>query len=79
MERFGALQYSPRPDLEQGRCTGRNLAGLVADGGGTKVGEQEEVASYLREASIGAEMAGSGSPARNRGRRQQFLVAAALW
>jgi len=27
------------------------------------VGEQEEVASYLREASVGAEMAGGGSPA----------------
>ena len=37
--------------------------GLVAGGGGTGVGEQEEVASYLREASVGAEMAGGGSPA----------------
>ena len=36
---------------------------------GTGVGEQEEVTSYLMEASVGAEMAGGGSPARNRGRQ----------
>ena len=62
-----ALQWSPWPDLQHGRRAGRNPAGVVAGGGGTGVGEQEEVASYLREASVGAEMAGGGSPARNRG------------
>jgi len=55
--------------LQHWRRAGRNPAGVVAGGGGTGVGEEEEVASYLREASVGAEMAGGGSPARNRGRR----------
>jgi len=64
--------------LAQGRRAGRNPAGLVVDGGGTRAGEQEEVASYLREDSVGAEMAGGGSPARKSGRRRQFLAAAAL-
>ena len=39
LERFGALQYSPWQDLEQGRRAGRNPAGLVAGGGGIGVGE----------------------------------------
>jgi len=79
LERFGALQCSPWPGLEQGRRAGRNPAGLVTSGGGTGVGEQEEVASYLREASVGAKMAGGGSSTRKRGwRRWQFLAAAVL-
>ena len=78
LERFGALQCSPWPDLEQGRRAGQNPLGVVAGGRGTGVREQEEVASYLREASGGAEMARGGSPARKSGRRRQFLAAAAL-
>jgi hypothetical protein len=78
LERFGALQCSPWPDLEQGRRAGRNPEGLVTGGGGTGVGEQEEAASYLREASVGAKMAGGSSSGRKRGRRRQFLAAAAL-
>ena len=78
LERFGALQCSPWPDLEQGRRAGQNPAGLVAGDGVTGVGEQEEVASYLREASVGAEMAGGGSPAMKSGRGRHFLAAAVL-
>ena len=73
LERFGALQWSPWPDLQHGRRVGRNPAGVVAGGGGTGVGEQEEVASYIRETLVGAEMAGGGSPARKSGQRRHFL------
>jgi len=42
------------------------------------VGEQEEVTSYIRKTSVGAEMAGGGSPARKSGRRRHFLAAVVL-
>jgi len=64
--------------LQHWRRAGRNPAGVVAGGGGTGVGEEEEVASYLREASVGAEMAGGGSPVRKSGRQRHFLAAAVL-
>ena len=64
--------------LGAGRRAGQNPAGLVVGGGGIGVGEQEEVPSYLREASVGAEMAGGGSPVRKSGRQRHFLAAAVL-
>ena len=64
--------------MQHGRRTGRNPVGVVVGGGGIGVGEEEEVASYLREASVGAEMNGGGSPVRKSGRQRHFLAAAVL-